>query len=112
MPGKSGLLSLIGTRSRSGTQMKSFLIAFCGVALVLSTSLPALAQHGQGGARSGRPEPARPRPQQAPTRDPGSQDQHPQRDPRMTPEQRRQLRRDVNDHGRDIYRDRSNPNRP
>jgi len=34
------------------------------------------------------------------------------RDARMTPEQRRQLRRDVHDHGRDIYRDRSGRNRP
>jgi hypothetical protein len=31
------------------------------------------------------------------------------RDARMTPEQRRQLRRDVVDHGRDIY-GRPNPN--
>jgi hypothetical protein len=30
----------------------------------------------------------------------------------MTPEQRRQLRRDVHDHGRDIYRDRTGQNRP
>jgi hypothetical protein len=32
------------------------------------------------------------------------------RDARMTPEQRRQLRRDVADHGRDIYGGRPKPN--
>jgi len=47
-----------------------------------------------------------------PARDAGGQKRDANRDARMTPEQRRQLRRDVNDHGRDIYRDRSGQNRP
>ncbi len=51
----------------------------------------------------GRPTP----PQQVPARDTAN------RDARMTPEQRRQLRRDVHDHGRDIYRERTTgQNRP
>jgi hypothetical protein len=45
-----------------------------------------------------------------PARDTTNRDAN--RDARMTPEQRRQLRRDVHDHGRDIYRGRSGPNRP
>jgi hypothetical protein len=74
------------------------------VALVLLAalvSLPAVAQHGQGGRSAG---PARPSaPQQAAPRDMRQQQRDANRDARMTPEQRRQLRRDVADHGRDIY---------
>lgn len=82
-------------------------------ALLLTLSLPAAAQHAQGGARAGHGGTARPaQPPQVPARNAGMQNQGAQRDARMTPEERRQLRRDVHDHGRDIYRDRSNPNRP
>ena len=82
-------------------------------ALLLALSLPAAAQHGQGGGRVERAGPARPAaPQQIPARNAGMQNQGAPRDARMTPEERRQLRRDVHDHGRDIYRDRSNPSRP
>jgi hypothetical protein len=67
------------------------------VMLAALVSLPASAQqHGQGGRTAG---PARP---SSPQRDANH-------DARMTPEQRRQLRRDVADHGRDIY-GRPNPN--
>jgi len=83
------------------------LIALGGVALILLTALPAAAQHAQGGRGIGRGAPGRPTPpQQVPARDTAN------RDARMTPEQRRQLRRDVHEHGRDIYRDRSGPARP
>jgi len=90
-----------------------FLIALGGVALILLASLPAAAQQSQGeGARGiGRGAPGRPTPpQQVPARDTTNRDAR--RDARMTPEQRRQLRRDVHDHGRDIYRDRKGQNRP
>ena len=81
-------------------------------AWLLLVSLPAAPQHPQGGPRFGRPGAARPAPpQQVPARDAGLQNQNPQRDPRMTPQERRQLRRDVHDHGRDIYRGRG-VNRP
>jgi len=85
-----------------------FLIALGGVALILLASLPAAAQQGQGGRGIGRGAPGRPTPpQQVPARDTTN------RDARMTPEQRRQLRRDVHDHGRDIYRERTaGQNRP
>jgi len=82
-------------------------------ALLLALSHPAAAQQqGQGGARFGRAGTARPAPpQQIPARDTGVQNQPVQRDARMTPEERRQLRHDVHEHGRDIYRDRGRPNR-
>ena len=89
-----------------------FLIALGGVALILLASLPAAAQQqAQGGRDVGGGAPGRPTPpRQVPARDTTNRDAN--RDARMTPEQRRQLRRDVHDHGRDIYRDRSGRNRP
>lgn len=78
------------------------LVAAGGVLLLALASLPAVAQHPQGGGRQagpGRPTP----PQQVPARDMRWQQRDANRDARMTPEQRRQLRRDVADHGRDIY---------
>ncbi len=88
-------------------------IVLSGIVLALLTSLPATAQHGGGkrlgqGGGPGRQTP----PPQMPARDAGGPKRDASRDARMTPEQRRQLRRDVNDHGRDIYRDRSGQNRP
>ena len=89
-----------------------FLIAAGAVALILLASLPAEAQQGQGNRGLGRGAPGRPTPpQQVPARDTTNRDANP--DARMTPEQRRQLRRDVHDHGRDIYRERAaGRNRP
>lgn len=85
-------------------------IALGGALLIALASFPATAQHAQGGGRQagpGRPTP----PQQIPARDMRWQQRDANRDARMTPEQRRQLRRDVADHGRDIYRDRPRPDR-
>ena len=71
------------------------------VLLAALVSLPAVAQHAQGGRSAG---PARPSaPQQASQRDMRQQQRDANREARMTPEQRRQLRQDVADHGRDIY---------
>jgi hypothetical protein len=87
------------------------LIVFGSIVAALLASFPAMAQHGQGGRSIGRGAPERPAPpQQLPARDVTNRDAN--RDARMTPEQRRQLRRDVHDHGRDIYRDRARQNRP
>ena len=93
-------------------RIERFLIAVGAVALILFASLPAEAQQGQGNRGLGRGAPGRPTPpQQVPARDVGGQNAN--RDARMTPEQRRQLRRDVHDHGRDIYRERTaGRNRP
>jgi len=92
--------------------LKVFLMALAGVALFWAVAVQA--QHSQPpGPRFARPGPARPAPpQQIPARDAGPHNAIPQRDPRMTPDERRQLRRDVHDHGRDIYRDRGGPKRP
>ncbi len=90
-----------------------FLIALGSVVLILLAPLPAAAQQqAQGGRGVERGAPGRPTsPQQVPARDTTNRDAN--RDARMTPEQRRQLRRDVHNHGRDIYRGRSGgPNRP
>lgn len=90
--------------------MKS-LIVLGGIAVMLLASFPSMAQQGQGSRGVGRGAPGRPSPpQQVPARDTTNRDAN--RDARMTPEQRRQLRRDVHDHGRDIYRDRAGKNRP
>ena len=76
--------------------------ALVAALLLAPVSLPAAAQHAQGGGRQAGP--GRPSaPQQAPARDMRWQQRDANRDARMTPEQRRQLRRDVVDHGRDIY---------
>ncbi len=85
------------------------LVAAGGLLLFVLASLPAVAQHAQGGGRQAGP--GRPTaPQQAPARDMRQQQRDANRDARMTPDQRRQLRRDVADHGRDIY-GRPNPNK-
>jgi len=90
------------------------LVVLGGIVLILLASLPATAQHDPGGRRFGQGGPGRPAPpQQVPARDTSwQQNRDSNREARMTPEQRRQLRRDVHDHGRDIYRDRSGPKRP
>jgi hypothetical protein len=85
-------------------------ILFALVLLAALVPLPAAAQHAQGGGHRGS-GPGRPSaPQQMPARDMRQQQRDANRDARMTPEQRRQLRRDVADHGRDIYGARPNPN--
>ena len=86
------------------------LIALSGALLVaLALPLPSAAQHASGGGRQAGP--ARPTPpQQVPARDMRQQQRDANREARMSPEQRRQLRQDVVDHGRDIY-GRPNPNK-
>jgi len=77
-------------------------VAFVAALIVTPVSFPAAAQHAQGGGRQAGP--GRPSaPQQAPARDMRWQQRDANRDARMTPEQRRQLRRDVVDHGREVY---------
>ena len=88
------------------TELIVRIVVALGVLALALLSMPAEAQHG-GGRHAG---PARPTPpQQVPARDMRWQQRDANRDARMTPEQRRQLRRDVADHGRDIY-GRPNPN--
>ena len=83
----------------------------CGMVLIVLSAPSALAQ--QGGKRMGPGGPGKQMPpQQVPASDTGPQQRDVHLEGRMTPEQRRQLRRDVHDHGRDIYhRDRRKPER-
>lgn len=92
--------------------MKSWVV-FCSVALVALASFPAVAQQteGQGGRRFG---PGGPGHQGPPQRVPAREEKGDNRGGRnmhMTPEQRQQLRRDIHDHGRDIYRERGEARR-
>ncbi len=79
------------------------------VALLLAAAWPGHAQPGpQGGRRMDVP--TQPMPPQPPQRDfrgdPRNRDVQDARRNAMTPDERRQLRRDIGDHGRDLYRDR------
>lgn len=91
--------------------MKRVLVS-CGMAMVLLASVPAAAQNDSGDRRVGQGSPAREaRPQRIPARDAAAENRNANRSMHMTPEQRRQLRRDIHDHGRDIYRDRGSTRR-
>lgn len=83
--------------------------------LALAVSESALAQHqgrgGRGGGQQQKPQQQqaqRPPPPQGPQqRDATYRQAQPQRQGnRMSDEERQQLRRDISDHGRDIYQDR------
>ena len=96
-------------------------ISVASVALVLAAliALPALGQHVQGGRgfphggpRRAAPPPAQQIPAPMPARDVSFRRGEANRDARMTPEERKQLRQDVNDHGREIYGDKAGPKRP
>lgn len=81
----------------------------CGMA-ILAVALHAQAQQGPRGARPERadtpsgPPPAVPIGRPGPFHDAGLP-QRPVSD-RMTPDERRQLRRDIDQHGRELYRSR------
>ncbi len=87
------------------------------MATLLVLALPGYAQQSGGGGRRGMDRPMRqapppPQREQMPPRDSrndrGAQDPH---RGQLSPEERRQLRRDISDHGRDVYRDRQPPPR-
>ena len=90
------------------------LVIMVGIAALLAGASPSHAQpQGPGGGRR-MDQPMRPMP--PPQRDqmPPARDFRDAQDPRrgqMSPEERRQLRRDIGDHGRDVYRDRKPPPR-
>jgi hypothetical protein len=86
-------------------------VALLSSLLILAASLPAMAQRGEGGRRLEQVEPARSMPaqKQMPAREANRQNHEAPRDARMTPEARRQLRRDVHEHGREIYHERAGP---
>jgi hypothetical protein len=85
------------------------LLVMTSLAILLATAWPAGAQQGQGqgGRRGTEPSmpqrPMGPPPERGWQRPDGGGMQH--RRGMMTPEEREQLRRDIGQHGRDIYRD-------
>ena len=88
------------------------LVVLCSIATLLLVTFPAAAQNSPGDRRFGQGSRVRqPPPQRVPARDATGEDRKARRDVRMTPEQRQQLRRDIHDHGRDIYRDRGDAGR-
>jgi hypothetical protein len=91
--------------------MKWF-VAFAGVIMISSVSLAAMAQPGRGGLRAGPGGAGHPAPQQGPVRNAALQNPDARNSGRLTPQERQQLKRDVNDHGRDIYRNPAGTARP
>ena len=91
--------------------MKLF-VALAGVIVILSVSLPAMAQGGRGGHSAGPGGAGRAAPRQGPVRNAALQNPDARGGGRLTPQERQQLKRDVNDHGRDIYRDSAHTARP
>jgi hypothetical protein len=95
--------------------MKRLLI-MASIATLLTAASPGHAQQPPpGGGRRMEP-PMRPMPppqrDQTPARDfRGDRDAQDPRRGQLSPEERRQLRRDIGDHGRDVYRDRRPPPR-
>jgi hypothetical protein len=95
--------------------MKRLLI-MASIATLLTAAWPAHAQQPPAGGRRGMDQPMRPMPppqrDQMPPRDfRGDRDAQDPRRGQLSPEERRQLRRDIGDHGRDVYRDRRQPPR-
>ncbi|MGH8680858.1 MAG: hypothetical protein ACREVS_19005 [Burkholderiales bacterium] len=88
------------------------IILIAGLAAALAAAGPALAQSGTQGRRAtDRPPPTQPMPPPARPADMrGERDKETPRGATMTPDERRDLRRDIRDHGREVYRD--SPNRP
>jgi hypothetical protein len=87
------------------------LIAMTGIFLMLLASRAAPAQQGADGGRPAPTGTARPAPKPIPVQQVSGQSPEGPRGGRMTSEERQQLRRDVNNHGREIYRERAGPKR-
>mgnify|MGYP000858275341 CR=1 FL=1 len=91
--------------------MKRYAV-LAGVLLTLVASLPAQAQPGDGSRRFERLQQQREFQRQREMRREEFQRRQQEREEqegrpgRLTPEERQQLRRDIREHGRDVYRDR------
>jgi Skp family chaperone for outer membrane proteins len=83
--------------------------ALAGILIALAASLPAQAQPGDGSRRIERfqqqREFQRQREQEFQRRQ-FEREEREGRPGRLSPEERQQLRRDIREHGRDVYRDR------
>ncbi|MBI2320491.1 MAG: hypothetical protein HYY28_02170 [Betaproteobacteria bacterium] len=73
------------------------------LAILLAACWPVQAQQQQGGQRGGQ---AAPPGWFAPPRGASGAPERAREHERMSPEERRQLRRDVTQHGREVYRER------
>jgi len=81
------------------------IILIAGLAMALAAASPAFAQSGtQGRGATERPPPTQPLPPSRPA-DLRQGDKQMPRPAPMTPDERRDLRRDIRDHGREVYRD-------
>jgi len=81
------------------------IMAIAGLAAALAAAWPAFAQTGPQGRRAtDRPPPTQPMPPARPT-DLRERDKETPRRATMTPDERRDLRQDIRDHGREVYRD-------
>lgn len=82
------------------------LAALAGVFIAMTASLPA---HAQPLRRLQRLQQERPLPPQRGTADPRQGERgagEPARPGQLSPEERRQLRRDIREHGREVYQER------
>jgi len=85
------------------------IVAMIAMATLLAAALPGYGQPGPSGRRAADKQSMRPAPppqREPPGRDARDRDAEPPRRASMSPEERQQLRRDIGDHGRDVYRDR------
>lgn len=87
------------------------LAALAGVLLALVFSVPALAQSGDGPRRLERPRQGEAQEQRKSRREAFTYRQQEREkgeagSGRLTPEERQQLRRDIREHGRSVYRKR------
>lgn len=80
------------------------LTVLAGVLLALAAGLPAQAQPGDGRHRFERQQQREFRREEVQRRQ-QERDEREGRQGRLTPEERQQLRRDIREHGRDVYRD-------
>jgi len=81
------------------------IILIASLAAAFAAAWPAFAQTGpQGRSATDRPPPTQPVPPSRPA-DMRERDKEPPRRATMTPDERRDLRRDIRDHGREVYRD-------
>lgn len=85
------------------------IVAMIAIATLLAAAWPSYAQPGPPGRRAADKQSMRPAPppqREPPGRDARDREREQSRRASMSPEERQQLRRDIGDHGRDVYRDR------
>ena len=87
--------------------MKRLVVSILALSLLIAGWPAAAQQGGRHFERRGPGQPQGPMPQRPPIREASMPSREP--DGRMSPAEREQLRRDINSHGRDIYRNPPGP---